>query len=114
MRGDARAFVMDARVFVMKESDLYLPVKRLLEAQGYEVKAEIHHCDVFAVRAGEEPVVVELKLSLNLNVVLQAIDRLQVAPTVYIGVPRRDRTLSTRRHQVLKLLRMLGLGLLAV
>lgn len=98
----------------MKESDLYMPVKRFLEAQRYEVKGEIHHCDVFAVRDAEEPVVVELKLSLSLNVMLQAVDRLAVAPTVYIGVPTRDRTLKTRRRQVLKLLRMLGLGLLAI
>ena len=98
----------------MKESDLYLPVKRFLQSQRYEVKGEIHHCDVFAVRDAEDPTVVELKLSLNLNVILQAVDRLAVASNVYIGVPSRDRTLKTRRRQVLKLLRMLGLGLLAI
>ncbi len=98
----------------VKEADLYLPIKRFLEAQHYEVKAEIHGCDVFAIRGSEDPVVVELKLVLNLDVVLQAVDRLAVTPKVYVGVPKRCRTLHTRGRQIIKLLRMLGLGLLAV
>jgi hypothetical protein len=98
----------------MKEVDLYLPIKRFLESQDYEVKGEIRGCDVFAKRGSEEPIVVELKLILNLDVVLQAVDRLAVTPTVYIGVPNGCRTLRTRRRQTIKLLRMLGLGLLAV
>jgi hypothetical protein len=98
----------------LKEADLYLPIKRFLESQHYEVKGEIRGCDVFAVRGSEDPVVVELKLALNLNVILQAVDRLAVTPKVYVGVPKRCRTLHTRRRQIIKLLRMLGLGLLAV
>jgi hypothetical protein len=54
----------------MKESDLYLPLKRFLESQNYEVKGEVQNCDALAVRGKEAPVVVELKLSLNLDVVL--------------------------------------------
>ena len=42
----------------MKETDLYPPVKRYLEGQGYTVKGEIDGCDVVAVRRGDEPVVV--------------------------------------------------------
>ena len=45
----------------MPEADLYGPIKRFLEAQGYEVKGEIGPCDVMAVRGDEGPVVVELK-----------------------------------------------------
>ena len=97
-----------------KEADLYLPIKRFLESQRYEVKAEIHGCDVFATRGSEDPIVVELKLALSLDVVLQAVDRLAVTPKVYVGVPKRCRTLHTRRRPIIKLLRMLGLGLLAV
>ncbi len=98
----------------MKESDLYLPLKRFLESQNYEVKGEVQDCDVLAVRGEEVPVVVELKLSLNLNVVLQAVDRLSLTPKVYIGIPNRCAILKRRRRQVIKLLRMLGLGLVAV
>ena len=51
----------------MKESDLYPPLKQFLESQNYEVKGEVQDCDVLAVRGEEAPVIVELKLSLNLN-----------------------------------------------
>ena len=98
----------------MKEWDLYLPVKRFLESQNYEVKGEIHDCDVMAVRGEEDPVVVELKLSLNLNVVLQAVDRLSVTSKVYIGIPVKCAILKKQRRHIIKLLRMLGLGLVAI
>jgi len=98
----------------MKESDLYLPVKRFLESQNYEVKGEVQNCDVLAVRGKEAPVVVELKLSLNLNVVLQAVERLSLTPKVYIGVPEQCKILKRRRRRIIKLLRMLGLGLVAI
>jgi hypothetical protein len=98
----------------MKESDLYLPLKRFLESQNYEVKGEIKDCDAVAVRGTEAPVVVELKLSLNLNVVLQAVERLWLTPKVYIGIPKKCKTLHNRRKHVLKLLRMLGLGLVVI
>ena len=98
----------------MKESDLYAPLKRFLEAQGYEVKGEVNHCDVVAVRGEEEPVVVELKLSINLTVVLQAVERLSVSNKVYIGVPTQTKTLGKRRKKIIKLLNMLGLGLMII
>lgn len=97
-----------------RETDLYPAVKAFLEAQGYAVKGEIQNCDVVAVREDEEPVVVELKLSLNLGVLLQAIDRTTVSSKVYIAVPRKCPSLRAHRKQVIRLLRMLGLGLLTV
>jgi hypothetical protein len=98
----------------MKESDLYQPLKRFLESQNYEVKGEVQDCDALAVRGKEAPVVVELKLSLNLNVILQAVERLSLTPKVYIGIPKQCKTLNRRRRSIIKLLRMLGLGLLAI
>ncbi len=98
----------------MNESDLYLPVKRFLESQGYEVKGEVANCDIAAVRGDEELVVVELKLSLNLDLVLQAVERLAVTSKVYVAVPVGNPTLRRRRRQAVKLLRMLGLGLLVI
>ncbi len=98
----------------MKESDLYPPLKRFLESQNYEVKGEVQDCDALAVRGEEAPVVVELKLSLNLNVVLQAVDRLSLTPKVYIGVPKQCKILNSRRKHIIKLLRMLGLGLVVI
>jgi hypothetical protein len=98
----------------MKESDLYLPLKRFLEAQHYEVKGEVNDCDVVAVRGREAPVVVELKRALNLDVVLQAVARLSLTAKVYVAVPAKCSALTTRRRHVIKLLRMLGLGLAVI
>jgi hypothetical protein len=98
----------------MREADLYLPVKRFLEAQHYEVKGEIRDCDVLAVRGDEDPVVVELKLKFNLEVILQAVDRQALSSKVYIGVPAQCGALNKRRKPIVKLLRMLGLGLLSI
>lgn len=98
----------------MKESDLYQPLKRFLESQNYEVKGEVLDCDAMAVRGSEAPVVVELKLSLNLNVVLQAVERLSLTPKVYIGIPKQCKILKRQRRRIIKLLRMLGMGLLLI
>ena len=98
----------------MREADLYLPIKRFLESQQYEVKGEVHGCDVLATRGDEDPVVVELKLSLNLGVVLQAVDRLALTSKVYVGVFSGCGVLKKRRAETIKMLRMLGLGLVAV
>jgi hypothetical protein len=98
----------------VKESDLYPPLKRFLESQGYEVKGEVKDCDVVAVRGQDPAVIVELKLLINLDVILQAVDRLALTPTVYIGIPERSTALKRRLKPLRKLLRMLGLGLLAI
>ena len=99
----------------MPEADLYGPIKRFLEAQGYIVKGEIGPCDIVAVRGEDDPVVVELKERLNLAVVLQAVDRLHVSPAVYIAFrigKGHSASWRSRRKQVTSLLRRLGLGLL--
>jgi len=102
----------------MQEADLYAPVKHFLEAQGYIVKGEVAHCDLVAQRGAEPPLVVELKLALNLSVLLQAVDRTAVADLVYIAIPEpadgRNALLRKSRKSVDRLLRMLGLGLITV
>ena len=95
----------------MLETDLYLPVKRFLEAQGYDVKAEIGDCDVLAVRGDEPPVIVELKTGFNLQLLLQGIDRQAVTDTVYLAIPEPKRSLP---KDILRLCKRLGLGLLVV
>ncbi len=98
----------------MKEVDLYPPLKVFLQDQGYEVKSEVQHCDVIGLRDGENPIVVELKLSLNLTILLQAVDRLSLTDTVYIGIPKGIPVLKKHRKRVVKLIRMLGLGLIVI
>ncbi|MEM1179950.1 MAG: DUF2161 family putative PD-(D/E)XK-type phosphodiesterase [Acidobacteriota bacterium] len=101
----------------MAESDLYPPIKRFLEAQGYTVKGEVGPCDVMAVRGDEPPVVVELKKSLNFALILQSVDRLSISDAVYVAFrvgKGHSATWRTRRKATLGLLRRLGLGLLTV
>jgi hypothetical protein len=99
----------------MRESDLYAPVKAYLEAQGYEVKAEIGDCDLMARRGAEPPVVVELKLGFTLALVLQGVARQALFEHVYLAVPVSGaRGWKLRYRDILRLCRRLGLGLLAV
>ena len=93
-----------------REVELYAPVKAFLEALGYDVKGEIAGCDLVAVRGEEPPIIVELKLAFTLGLVLQGVDRLAIADTVYLAVPAR----AARRRGIRPLCRRLGLGLLAV
>ncbi len=93
-----------------REVELYAPVKAFLEARGYDVKGEIAGCDLVAVQAGEPPVIVELKLAFTLGLVLQGVDRLAIADTVYLAIPAG----AARRKGIRPLCRRLGLGLLAV
>ncbi len=99
----------------MQETDLYAPIKRMLEAQGYEVKAEVMDCDIVARRGDEAPVIVEMKLHLSLELLLQGVDRLAISDAVYLAVPRGGSARwRLQLKGVLKLCRRLGLGLISV
>lgn len=99
----------------MPETDLYAPVKALLEAQGYTVKGEVGPADIVAVRGDEPPLVVELKTGFTLSLVHQAIARQSITDAVYVAVPRKP---GRAAWAVLKnnrtLCRRLGLGLITV
>jgi len=92
------------------ESDLYAPVKALLESQGYSVKGEVRGCDVVAVRGSEPPVIVELKRTFGIGLVLQAVNRLALSDAVYLAVGAWPKNL----RDVKKLCRHLGVGLMIV
>jgi hypothetical protein len=97
------------------EADLYLPVKAFLEAQGYDVKAEVRGCDVVGTRGDEPPVIVELKTAFTLALLLQGVDRLAMTDRVYLAVARpRGRRAVVDRRDVRALCRRLGLGLMTV
>ncbi len=103
----------------LRETDLYPPIKRFLQAQGYEVKGEVADCDVVACRDGEDPVVVELKTAFSLPLIFQGIRRQAMTDVVYLAVaqPRADAGLRAWRRQsrdIVKLCRRLGLGLITV
>ncbi|ALJ37531.1 hypothetical protein D9623_20530 [Azospirillum brasilense] len=102
---------------ITAETDLYAPVKAFLEAQGYDVKAEIHGCDLVAVRGAEPPLIVELKKRFTLDLLLQGVDRLALTDIVYLAVPQPGRKASGASPYdsgVRKLCRRLGVGLLIV
>ena len=99
----------------LRETDLYAPVKRLLEAQGYEVKAEIGAADVVGVRGIEPPVIVELKTGFTLSLIHQAIERQKITDLVYVAVPAgKGRTGQKALLKNQNLCRRLGLGLISV
>ena len=95
----------------MRETDLYLPLKKFLERQGYDVKAEIDGCDVVAMRQGQPPLIVELKRGLTLQLLYQAVDRLALSETVYVAIARPKRAVPS---EAVKLCRRLGVGLIVI
>jgi hypothetical protein len=98
-----------------KESDLYEPVKSLLEEQGYTVKAEVGAVDIVAIRGGGAPLVIELKLSLSLSLFHQAVARLSLTDDVYIAVEHRPgKRFAKSVQQSVLLARCLGIGLMTV
>ena len=98
----------------MLESDLYVPVKDWLENRGYLPRGEVKGIDVVALK-GETMLAIELKTTLNLEVILQAVDRQRMADIVYIAVPKKGKVLFTKRWEMLvHLLKRLELGLLLV
>ncbi len=97
------------------ETDLYAPIKSLLEGQGYEVKGEIGPADIVAIRADEPPLIVELKTGFSLSLIHQAIARLTITDTVYVAVPRKPgRAAWAALKNNKTLCRRLGLGLITV
>lgn len=98
-----------------RETDLYPPVKAFLESQGYVVKSEVGAADVVAVRGGEPPVIVELKLGFSLTLVHQCVARLSVADEVYMAVEHgKGKRFLKSTKDMTRLCRRLGLGLMTV
>jgi hypothetical protein len=99
------------------ETSLYLPVKQFLESAGYSVKGEIGGCDIVGL-SNDDPtilVVCELKLSFNLELILQAVDRAASADEIWIAarVSAKGRGREAdRRYR--DLCRRLGIGMLGV
>jgi hypothetical protein len=99
----------------MSETSLYPAVKRFLEGAGFCVKGEVNGCDAVAVQHSGQLrlAIVEMELGLNLDLLLQAMDRMRMADEVWLAVPatRRGRDRDPRVH---RLCRAIGFGLMAV
>ena len=99
------------------ETSLYAPVKKFLEGCGFEAKGEIGGCDIVAVRDGSPValVICELKLSFNLELVLQGVDRSAACDEVWLAVRASVRGRGREADpRVKKLCRLCGFGLLSV
>lgn len=99
------------------ETSLYLPVKGFLEKAGYVVKGEVGGCDLVGLNDGDPPVVVvcELKMSFNLELILQAVDRAAVADEVWVAArvsAKGKGREADKRYR--NLCRRLGIGMLGV
>jgi len=97
----------------LKEKDLYLPIKGFLTHLGYEVKGEIKDCDIVA-KKDDTIIIIELKLTLNIALLLQAVERFTLADTVYIAIPKQASVFKKQSKQVKKLIARLGIGLIVV
>jgi hypothetical protein len=99
------------------ETALYVPVKNFLESVGYSVKGEITGCDVVGLSEGEPRLVVicELKLTFNLELILQAVDRASISDEVWIAArisaKGKGREADKRYRD---LCRRLGIGMLGI
>ena len=97
-----------------KETDLYAPIRAFLEEEGYQVQAEVKHCDIAAVKDGQL-VVVELKKTFSLKLVYQALERQSLTEQVFVAIPRPKKGQREKPWKdMLRLLKRLELGLLTV
>jgi hypothetical protein len=95
------------------EVDLYEPIRKHFIKQGYRVNGEVHDCDLTAVK-DNELVIVELKLNLNIDLLLQGTRRQKLTDLVYIAVPKPKRITRRRWNDILLLMKRLELGLITV
>jgi len=96
-----------------KETDLYEPVKSHFESEGYRVYGEVKGCDLIA-QMGKEMTAVELKLSVSLKLIFQAMERKKTAHYVYVAIPRPKNARNKHYKDSIQLLKALGIGLLTV
>lgn len=96
------------------EVDLYEPLSHYFKRQGYEVKGEVLHCDLAAVKE-DELIIVEMKRHLSVELLIQAAKRQRLTDLVYIAIPKPKYSLFSKKWQdICHLIRRLECGLLLV
>lgn len=97
-----------------QESDLYKPIQKYFIAEGYEVYGEVKDCDMAIVKE-DELIVIELKLNLTVDLLIQATKRQRLTNAVYIAIPKPSYNLRSKRwRDVCHLVQRLELGLILV
>jgi len=96
-----------------KETDLYEPIKTLLSDQGFTVRGEVKGCDIAAIK-DDILWVVEMKLSANLTLIYQAMERLTATDWVFVAIPRPRNARASNFALLKRLLKKLQIGLITV
>lgn len=88
-----------------------------MEGAGYSVKGEVNGCDLVGVKDGDPSVLIicEMKLTFNLELVMQGVDRAAVCDEVWLAA-RSSKAGKGREHDTRfrNLCRRLGFGLITV
>jgi len=105
-------------VAVVRETELYPPVKNFFEMRGCEVKAEVRGCDLVAVHPADQAMtIVEMKRIFTLPLLLQGVDRQRTGAFVWLAVERnraKRGAHNQRYHELTALCRRLRLGFMTV
>jgi len=96
----------------MRESDLSHPVVKYFEDLGYLVNCEVNDIDIVA-RKNEYLIAIELKLTFNMRLLFQVMDRLKFADETYVALPRPKRR-SKDLSKIRQLAELLNFGILLV
>ncbi len=92
---------------------MYEPIKNFFLALDYEVRGEVLSCDTVVIK-GSEVIIIEMKKSMNLSLIYQAMDRQKSTNQVYVAIPRVKNTRSKQYKSMLILVKKLELGLITV
>ena len=95
------------------EKELFLPTRLYFEKQGFSVDGEVKNCDLVAIK-NDIVVVAELKKTFNISLVYQLMERKNITPYVYAVIFRPKNFRDKKTKQMLKLVKLLGVGLLVV
>ena len=97
------------------ETDLYGPIKAYLNGLGYDVKSEVKHADIVALKADAPPLIVEMKTGFSLTLLHQATARQTISDCVFVAVARWRGKVGWKAFKAnLGLCKKLGIGVLSV
>ncbi|MEH7074628.1 DUF2161 domain-containing phosphodiesterase [Neobacillus drentensis] len=98
----------------LQERDLYKPIQTYFVREGYQVYGEVKDCDIVAVK-DEQVVIIELKLNLTVDLLIQAAKRQRMTDQVYVAIPKPKHRLNSKQWiDKCHLIRRLELGLIVV
>jgi len=95
------------------ETDLYEPIRSLLAKQGFIVRGEVKDCDIAAIK-DDILWIIEMKLTINLKLIFQAMERKIATDWVFVAIPRPKNARATNFKQLKQLLTKLQIGLITV